>query len=80
MFVVFIAVSFALVSFHDVLMNTPKDNLSNFLNFMMTALHNTHWLLQILIAGFFVRVAISGFRLIQRKMHFNEWILAKIRY
>jgi hypothetical protein len=80
MFAIFIAISFMLVSFHDVLMNIPKDNISNFLNFTMGALHDTHWLLQILIAGFFIRVSVSGFRLAQRKMHMSNWIPAKLRY
>jgi hypothetical protein len=63
MLLLFVIVSFTLVSIHNVLANIPKDNPINIFNFLVIALKNTSWIIQVLIAGFFVRVIVSGIRL-----------------
>lgn len=60
MFVLFVVISFVLVSIRDVLNNIPKDSLSGAFNFFILAIRNTSLALQILIMGFFVRVGVSS--------------------
>ena len=79
MLVLFAAVSFVLVSLGDVLTNIPKDNFPNMVNFTVAAVRDTSWIIQALIAGFVIRVAVSGFKLAHRNMNTN-WIIAKLRY
>jgi hypothetical protein len=57
---IFIIASFMLVSFQDVLNNIPKNNLPSVFNFLVVAIRDTSWIIQALIAGFFVRVIIAG--------------------
>lgn len=59
MLALFLAISFVLVSISDVLSNLPKDSFPHAFNFLIIALRNTSLVLQILIVGFFVRVAVS---------------------
>lgn len=60
MLVIFLIVSLTSVSIFDVFKNLPKDNLSSAFNFSIAAILGTSWIIQILIAGFFVRVIVSG--------------------
>jgi hypothetical protein len=85
MFALFVATTFALVSISDVFVNitnVPRDHLSNFFNFAFIALRDTSWIIQALIAGFLVRVAVSGVRKSYKNIntHWIESSLSKFRY
>ena len=56
----FVAASFVLVSIHDVLANIPKDNFTGLINFFVVAVKNTSIVIQVLLAGFLVRVLAGG--------------------
>lgn len=60
MLALFIATAFILISISDVLSNLPKDSFPHAFNFLIIAFRNTSIVLQVLIAGFVVRVAIGG--------------------
>ena len=82
MFLFFIITSFALVSVHDVLNNIPKDNFSNVFNFFVVALQKTSWVMQVLIAGFLIRMIFVGSKLTYKNIkNINtDWIMARFRY
>lgn len=72
MLAIFIIVSFVSISIHDVLINVPKNNLSGALSFFLIALRDTSWIIQILIAGFFVRVIVTGSVLAYKNLNFKN--------
>jgi hypothetical protein len=84
MFVFFFIVSIMLVSFRDVLSNIPRDSFPNFFNFMVVAIRDTSWILQLLIAGFVIRVVISGSRMAYKNLRNLDMhpgrIMSKFRY
>lgn len=82
MFAFFVVASFTLVSLHDVLINVPKDSLPGLFNFLVVAVRDTSWILQVLIVGFFARVAVAGFRAAYKaakNINFG-WVMSKLRY
>ena len=79
MFAFFIAVALTLVSIHDVLINIPKDSFPHAFNFFVYALRNTSWIMQTLIAGFFIRVIVSGAILAYKSVG-PKWSAARLRY
>ena len=82
MFALFIATAFMLVSIGDVFINITnisRDHSSSLFSFLFAALRDTSWIIQVLIAGFIIRVAISGIRMTYRNMHPGR-ILAKFKY
>lgn len=60
MFALFLVTSFMLISISDVVSNIPRDSFPHAFSFFMIALRNTSLVLQILIAGFFVRVVVGS--------------------
>ena len=84
MSVIFLVTSFMFVSLHDVITNIPKDTFSGMFNFFVMAIRNTYLILQILIAGIVVRVAIAGSKLIYRSMKNlnlnNVWLISRKAY
>lgn len=82
MLAVFIVTSFMLVSIHDVLNNIPKSDLPSAFVFSLYAIRGTSWIIQALIAGFFVRVIIAGSILTYKniKKLNTDWIMSKFRY
>lgn len=86
----FVLTSFALVLVHeisvnDVLNNMPKDNLSSTFDFLWVALWNTSWIIQALIAGFFIRVIIGGSisaykNIKDTSSNWTNWVSSKFRY
>jgi hypothetical protein len=84
MLFVFVMTSFVLVSIGDVLVNIPKDNFSSTFNFFVIALRNTSWIIQVLIAGFLIRIIVAGSRLTYKNFKNSninaDWIMAKFRY
>lgn len=78
MFGFFIIVSFFFVSIHDVLNNVPKNDIGSAFNFFVIALRDTSWILQILIAGFLVRLAIGGLLFVRKNT--GKLPLARLRY
>jgi hypothetical protein len=82
MFALFLVTSFMLVSFHDVLINMPKDSFPHLFDFSVVAVRNTSLVLQVLIAGFFVRVIVGGTMLAYK--NFGDKLplikLIKLRY
>lgn len=82
MFAFFVATAFMFVSIRDVLTNIPKDSFPHVFNFLVIALRNTSWVIQTLIAGFFLRVAIIGSRFIYKsaKNANTSWMFSKLRY
>lgn len=79
MFLLFMIFFFTMVSVHNVWENIPKDNVVNTFNFLVVALKNTSWIIQVLIAGFFVRIAISGIKLTYKNIN-TDWIMAKFKF
>lgn len=79
MLALFIIVSFVMVSIGDVLTNIPKNNFPSIFTFFVSALKGTSWIIQALIAGFIIRVIVSGVRLAYKNINTNR-ILAKFRY
>jgi len=77
MFALFMVSSFMLVSFHDVLINIPKDSFPHTFAFFVSALKNTSLVLQILIAGFFIRVIALGSVLTYKNIG-AKWSLTKL--
>lgn len=78
---IFIIVSFVSVSIYDVLINTTnimKNDYSSVLSFLIAAIKNTSWIIQILIAGFFIRTTIAGTKIAYRNMS-NKFSLIKFR-
>jgi len=53
--------SFIFVSIKDVMVNTPKDDLTHTFNYLMVALRDTEWIMQAMLAGavIWIGVAIS---------------------
>jgi hypothetical protein len=84
MFAFFFIMSIILVSFSDVLANIPRDSFPHFFNFTVVAMRDTSWILQLLIAGFVIRVAISGSKMAYRNMKnmnmLSGRIMSKFRY
>lgn len=72
MLAIFIIVSLTSVSIFDVFRNLPKDNFSSAFNFFIAAILSTSWIIQILIAGFFVRVIVSGTRMTYRNLNIKN--------
>lgn len=60
MVVLFMVASFMMVSIHDVLTNIPKNDLASLFDFSIIAVRDTSWFLQVLIAGFFIRLIAAG--------------------
>jgi hypothetical protein len=82
MFALFVITSFTLVSVRDVFINFRNTIGSNFFstfNFAFAALRDTSWIIQILIAGFFARIAFLGIRKTYKNLNIG-WIGAKLRY
>jgi hypothetical protein len=78
MLLLFVIVSFTLVSIHNVLANIPKDNPINIFNFLVIALKNTSWIIQVLIAGFFgIRLTYKN-RIVFSKA-ISSWLPLSIR-
>lgn len=85
MFGVFVIVSIVVVSYRDVLINMPKDNLPNTFNFFWAALWKTSWIIQALIAGFLIRVVVAGSKSTYRNIRsagsdWTKWLPIKFRY
>jgi hypothetical protein len=90
MFGLFVLTSFVLILVHeisvnDVLNNMPKDNFSSTLNFFWVAIWNTSWIIQALIAGFFIRVIVGGsistYKSIKNiNSDWTNWITTKLKY
>jgi len=76
---IFIIVSVMFISIQDVLNNIPRDSFSSVFSFFMVALRNTSVIIQILIAGFFVRAIIASAKLAYKNKNIG-WILAKIKF
>lgn len=79
----FMVATFMFVSVRHVIINltgtTLGGNLPGIFNFLLAALRNTSWVIQLLIAGFFVRVAVSGVRLAYKNL--NAYLgVTKFRY
>ena len=79
MLAVFIIISFMLVSISDVLNNIPKDSFPHAFNFFAYALRDTSWIIQALIAGFFIRIIVSGTILAYKNIGI-KWSTVKLRY
>ncbi len=79
MLAIFIITSFTLISIIDVLNNIPKDNFPHAFNFFIYALRDTSWIIQALIAGFFIRVIVAGSALTYKNIN-TDWIVSKFRY
>jgi hypothetical protein len=71
---------FICVSIHDVMFNVPKDNFPNFFHFMMVAMRDTHWFIQLLAIGGITRVIFVSFKFIQKNIHFINWLPVKLKY
>ena len=78
MLAVFAATSFLLVSTHDVLNNIPRNNLFGDFNFFVVAIRDTSWVIQIFIAGFFIRAVIGGILLIRKNFSNNKWSFSRL--
>jgi len=76
MFVLFVSISFMMVSISDVISNMPKDDLSSFFNFFKVAVIHTNWIMQALIVGFLVRTVAIGFKFANKKV-VSRWLLIK---
>ncbi len=79
MLALFFIISFLLISFHNVLNNIPKNNIYSTFNFFIVAIRDTSWIMQTLIAGFFIRVIFICSKLFYRKINTHEAI-TKFRY
>ncbi|KKQ78023.1 MAG: hypothetical protein UT00_C0002G0021 [Parcubacteria group bacterium GW2011_GWA1_38_7] len=77
MFALFIITSFMLISISDVLTNIPKDSFPHAFNFFVIALRNTSLIMQILIAGFFIRVVVGGAILTYKTIN-TKWPITKL--
>lgn len=77
MFAFFIVTAFVMISISDVLANIPKDSFPHAFNFLVIALRNTSWVLQILIAGFFIRVLVSSSVLAYKKRRIFSKAISK---
>jgi hypothetical protein len=87
MFVLFVITSLILVLVHEisvanVLNNMPKNNLMSTFNFFVVAVEKTSWAIQILLAGFLVRVIFVSSKLTYKNIKNidTSWIMAKLRY
>jgi hypothetical protein len=78
MFALFMVTSFMLVSFGDVLTNIPKDSFPHAFTFFVSALRDTSLVLQILIAGFLIRVIALGAMLTYKNMSATKWSFSKL--
>jgi|GEM_PF-4219911 len=79
MFAIFVIVSYLLISIHDVLNNIPKNDMSSAFNFFLVAVRNTSWIIQVLIAGLFIRACTICAKLLYKNTMTNR-LLAKFRY
>ena len=80
MFGLFVVTSFTLVSVRDVLINIsnlPITDLSYDFNFFMVALLNTSLIIQVLIAGFFVRTILISIKFGYKNIS-SKWFLSKL--
>ena len=77
MLVLFVMASLLFVSIRDVISNVPKDNLANAFNFFVAALRKTNLVMQILIAGLFVRAVAYGF-IFAYKTIGQRWPIARL--
>lgn len=71
MFTLFVATSFLLVSIGDVFTNSIgilRSDYSSFFGFFVTAVRNTSIVIQLLIIGFLIRVAVSSTRMAYKNM------------
>jgi hypothetical protein len=76
MFLLFMTICFTFVSMKDVLENIPKDSLVSAFNFFVSAIKNTTWIIQALIAGFLVRVSVASSLSVYRNaknLRFKWW-------
>jgi len=84
MLLVFIVTAFILVSIHDVVNNLPKNDLSSAFNFFVDALQKTSWIIQVMIAGFLVRVIVISSKLTYRNIKNSNisanWLISKFKY
>lgn len=83
MFVIFLATSFTLVSFRDVFINLSSNNFRGVFSFLVSAIKETSLILQILMAGFVIRVAAAGVKWAHknlRPMTNINWLLSRVRY
>ncbi len=76
MLALFVVVSYLLISINDVLNNMPQNNTFNFL---LVAVRDTSWIIQALIAGFFIRAGILCTKLLYKNTMTHR-ILSKFRY
>lgn len=67
MLFVFMIASLTMVSIGDVMVNLPKNDPGAMMNFLINALRNTSIIIQILIAGFFVRVIVVSVKKIAHR-------------
>ena len=82
MFALFVATSFMFVSLRDVLINIPKDSFPHAFNFFVYAVENTNRIIQVLVAGFLIRVVVVCSRLAYKSIKdMNiDWTATKIKY
>jgi len=76
MLALFIIVSFTMISIQNVFNNMPKDNPISTFHFLLSALRNTSWIMQALIAGFFIRIIVAGAILAYKNM--SKWPVTKL--
>lgn len=72
MLAIFVIVCLTSVSILDVFRNLPKDNFSSVFNFSIAAVLGTSWIIQVLIAGFFIRVIVSGGKLGYKNLNIKD--------
>ncbi|MBN2093978.1 MAG: hypothetical protein JW740_01205 [Candidatus Zambryskibacteria bacterium] len=79
MVMIFLATSFTLVSFKDVMSNISQTELTSVFNFLLIALKNTSFIIQLLIVGFVVRTIVGSVKLINKSLH-PKLTLVKLKY
>jgi hypothetical protein len=79
MLALFIIISFVMISIGDVLTNIPKNNFPSAFTFFVSALKGTSWIIQALIAGFFIRVIVSGIKVVHKNIG-DRLSIAKFKY
>jgi hypothetical protein len=77
MFALFLVTSFTMVSIRNVLINIPKDSFPHAFSFLMMAIRGTDLVIQMLIAGFLVRVVIGSAMLAYKNIN-TRWPIAKL--
>lgn len=83
MSVIFFVTAFILVSFRSVFNNLLTSLSSGIWNFLVIAIRDTSIILQILMAGFIIRVAVAASKRAFKNIRFGNnfnWLTSKVRY